>query len=99
MMKLRLFRVFAVMLGVMFSVAGLISCEDDPVQSEEPIDPEPDVVDPVLTDWHSWFDVDGQFKWPIIWTTGDFSVINGPGQYEYNLPASGGEFEFLKTDY
>ena len=84
------------MLCTLICVQGIVACGDDPEPVVEPEPDTPDTPDPVITEWHSWFDTAGEYKWPIFWAYDDDpSYIYGPGKYEFNVPSTGTDFSFF----
>jgi len=87
------------LVGALLCAPAFTACEDDP---EPVVDPpeEPaagDDTDPTQS-YRSWFDLPEEDRWMLRWMLGDDTTLRGPGEYEFQVPASGDEFTFWFPD-
>ncbi len=100
---MRMNKLIIMLVGALLCAPAFTACQDDPepVTPETPVDPEsPPDEKPEFPDGieKSWFDQPEEDRWLMRWMLGDDEAMRGPGEYEFQVPASGDEFTFWFPD-
>lgn len=99
---MRMNKLTLLLVGALLCAPTFTACEDDPepdggvvTGSDDPSENEGGES----TDWYrSWFEQPEEDQWMLRWMLGDDTTLRGPGEYEFQVPASGDEFTFWFPD-
>ena len=91
---------FVAIVGALMCVPAFVGCSDGVMEEVEDPDgsggfkpgtlPLPDAV--------SWFDQPEEERWYLRWMLGDDMTMLGPGEYDFSVPVSGGDFDVWFPD-
>jgi len=91
---------FVAIVGALMCVPAFVGCSDGVMEEVE--DPngsggfKPGTLP--LPDAVSWFDQPEEERWYLRWMLGDDMTMRGPGEYDFSVPVSGGDFDVWFPD-